>query len=349
MLTTVIGAYPKPDYVPIEDWFGKTGGTDTSRPTSGYAETMRQHAAEIEEILDRATREVVQEQDALGIDVPSDGEVRRENYIHYHCRNLTGFDFDHLTTRTMRGHYEAHLPTITGPLVAGAPFLVRDWQVAQSATRKPVKITVPGPMTIGDSTADAHYPDPAARSAALADVLNVEIRRLAEAGCQEIQVDEPLFARRVEDALAFGIENLGRCFHGVPDQVTRTVHICCGYPDKLDPKEDYPKAPMSSYSRLSSALDEAGVDVISLEDAHRHNDLALLESFKHKTVILGVVAIARSRIESVEEVRLRLVQALEHIDRSRLMAGPDCGLGFLGPDLTRRKLERMVAAVRSLD
>ena len=349
MRTTVIGAYPKPDWVPIEDWFGKTRGTDTSRPTAGYCETIREHAAHIEELLDRATCEVVAEQDALGIDIPTDGEVRRENYIHYHCRHIKGFDFDRLTTRTMRGHYQAHLPTITAAVTAGEPFLVRDWKVAQSATRKPVKITIPGPLTIGDSTADAFYGDARERGAALADVLNVEITRLAEAGCRQIQVDEPLFARKTDDALDFGIEHLERCFHGLPEEVTRTVHICCGYPDRLDPSEDYPKAPMSSYPRLASALDEAEIDVVSLEDAHRHNDLRLLESFRHTSVILGVVAIARSRVEDVEEIRARVHSALEHIDGKRLLLGPDCGLGFLGPELTKEKLANMVTAARSFE
>ena len=197
MLTTTIGAYPKPAQVPIKDWFQRADGTDTSEPTAGYAETVRQYGARLEAILDAATVEVVRAQDALGIDVPTDGEIRRENYIHYHCRHLVGIDFATLTEKQMRGHYQALLPTITGPIQASRqPFLVRDWQIAQSATRKPVKITVPGPLTIGDSVADDFYRDPRTRGAALADALNVEIRRLADAGCPVIQIDEPVFARR---------------------------------------------------------------------------------------------------------------------------------------------------------
>jgi 5-methyltetrahydropteroyltriglutamate--homocysteine methyltransferase len=152
------GAYPKPADVPIKDWDRRTDGTDISEPTAGNAETVRQHGAALEAILDAATVEVVREQDALGIDVPTDGEIRRENYIHYHCRHLVGIDFATLTEKRMRGHYQALLPTITGPVrAARQPFLVRDWQIAQSATRKPVKITLPGPLTIGDSVAD-HEP-----------------------------------------------------------------------------------------------------------------------------------------------------------------------------------------------
>lgn len=197
MLTTTIGAYPKPENVPIRDWFQKDGGTDDAEPTTGYAETLAQYGETIESILDNATSEVVREQDELGIDIPTDGEIRRENYIHYHCRHLNGVDFEALTEKQMRGHYTARLPTIRGPVQAGEVFLVRDWQVAQAATKKPLKMTVPGPMTIGDSISDAFYEnDVVTRGAALADALNVEIRRLADAGCPVIQVDEPVFARK---------------------------------------------------------------------------------------------------------------------------------------------------------
>jgi 5-methyltetrahydropteroyltriglutamate--homocysteine methyltransferase len=347
MLTTTIGAYPKPEEVPIRDWFEMEGGTDTPEPTAGYAETVRQYGGRLEAILDRATIEVVREQVEFGIDIPTDGEIRRENYIHYHCRHLRGIDFETLTERQMRGHYQALLPTITGPIEAGLPFLVRDWRVAQSATKRPVKITVPGPLTIGDSVADDFYGNDArARGAALADALNVEIRRLADAGCPVVQIDEPVFARKVDEALALGVEHLERCFHKV-SSAERVVHICCGYPDALD-AEDYPKAPNEAYFELASVLDEAAIDAVSIEDAHRRNSLALLERLARKKVLLGVIAIAKSRIEEVEEVRERLRAALEHIDAHRLLAAPDCGLGLLGRDLARAKLKVLAEAAHSL-
>ncbi|MEM9629420.1 MAG: cobalamin-independent methionine synthase II family protein [Pseudomonadota bacterium] len=346
MLTTTIGAYPKPDDVPITDWFDK--GTDDAEPTAGYAETLKQYGDRIDAIFDKATIEVVKEQDDLGIDIPSDGEVRRENYIHYHCRHLNGVDFEALSEKQMRGHFTALLPTITAPVEAGDVFLVRDWQVAQSATRKPVKMTVPGPMTIGDSIADDFYKDPVERGVALAEALNVEIRRLADAGCPVIQVDEPVFARKLDQALAFGLEHLDRCFHKVPKTIERTVHICCGYPDKLDPDDDYPKAPRESYEDLATGLQDVAVDAVSIEDAHRHNDLSLLERFTRTKVIFGVIAIAKSEIEEVEAVRDRLRQALDHIDLHRLMAAPDCGLGLLGRDLARQKLRVLTEAAQSL-
>jgi 5-methyltetrahydropteroyltriglutamate--homocysteine methyltransferase len=134
MLTTTIGAYPKPAGVPIKDWFQREGGPDTPEPTAGYAATVHQYGARLDALLDRATIQVVREQAELGIDIPTDGEIRRENFIHYHCRHLRGIDFDAATERRLRGDREVLLPTITAPIEAGQPFLVRDWQVAQCAT-----------------------------------------------------------------------------------------------------------------------------------------------------------------------------------------------------------------------
>ena len=348
MLTTTIGAYPKPEEVPIRDWFQMDGGPDTPEPTAGYAETVRQYGERLQEILDRATIQVVREQVELGVDIPTDGEIRRENFVHYHCRHLLGIDFETMSERQMRARYQALLPTIVGPIQAGPPFLVRDWRVAQSATRQPVKITVPGPLTIGDSVADDYYRDDArSRGAALADALNVEIRRLADAGCPVIQVDEPAFARNFDDALAFGAEHLERCFHKVPPTTERVVHVCCGYPDALDAEDD-PKASNEAYLELAGVLDEVAIDAVSIEDAHRPNDLALLERFARKKVILGVIAIGCSRIEEVDEVRDRLRAALGHIDPHRLLAAPDCGLGLLGRDLARAKLTVLAQAAHSL-
>ena len=182
---------------------------------------------------------------------------------------------------------------------------------------------------------------------AIAEALNQEVLSLATAGCRHIQIDEPLFARYPERALEYGVENLERAFHGCPDGVMRTVHMYCGYPDRID-REDYPKAPQESYLQIADAMEASSVMAISLEDAHRHNDLKLLERYKTTTIILGVVTIASSRVESVEEIRERLKAALEHIDAERLIAAPDCGLGILGRDLALQKLRNLSEASHSL-
>ncbi|MBL0714574.1 MAG: cobalamin-independent methionine synthase II family protein [Desulfosarcina sp.] len=343
--TTTIGAYPKPEYVPIPDWF-RAESTVAEDPTKAFDNCKECHGPQVEELLDRATREVVLEQVRLGIDIPTDGEIRRENYIHYQCRNMGGIDFAHLTRKAMRDkQWVSAVPTIHGPVEAGAGLLVRNWRVAQAVTERPVKITLPGPLTIIDSTYNSFYEDERKLAADLAAALNVEVRRLARAGCRWIQVDEPIFAREPDRALAFGIENVERCFYGIPAEVNRTIHICCGYPDRVDSTQ-YQKAPSENYFRLAPALDEADLDVISLEDAHRPNDLSLLELFQHSTIILGVIGIARSRIESVHEIAVRLQQAMEHIDPERLLAAPDCGLGMLSRRQVSAKLANMTQAAQ---
>ncbi len=346
--TTTIGAFPKPAYVPVRDWFDaarESGGMNTARTTRDYTLAAKGNQAAHEAAFVRAAREVIDIQIRAGITIPTDGEVRRENYIHYHCRHLAGFDFDRLEHRSLRdGAYATDLPAIRGRIVhSGRSYGAHDYKAAQRLSSRPVKFTLPGPLTIMDTNADCFYDDRPRLNADLAETVNREVLALVDAGCRYIQVDEPLFARQVEDALRFGMEGLERCFHGVPKSVTRVVHMCCGYPDHLD-DVDYKKADPESYHRLSAAIDQAAFDQVSIEDAHCCNNLNLLDKLPNKTVIFGAVAIASSRVESVDEVVARLGAALEHLDRDRLVVAPDCGLGLLPADLAEAKLRVMCAA-----
>ena len=348
LATTTIGAWPKPAYVRIPDWFTHPDGPDAADPTREWAAAMEALGDDAEAVIARGVAEAIEHQVAAGIDVPTDGEIAREDYIHYHCRHLDGVNFDRLEEKALRNDaYRAWLPSIDGPVRARAPFLPADYRRAQACTDRPVKITMPGPMTISDTTVDVHYGDARTLGRDLATALNREVLALAEAGCRHIQIDEPLFARKPGAALEYGFENLERAFHGCPDHVVRTVHMCCGYPDRLD-RTDYPKADPDSYFRLADAIEDAAIDAISIEDAHRPNDLSLLERFRGTTVILGVVAIARSRIEDTGEIAERLDAALDHIDAHRLVAAPDCGLGLLGRDLARSKLANLCRAARGV-
>ncbi len=346
--TTTIGAFPKPDYVPVRDWFDisrETGGMNSSQTTTDYTADSKNMDTNHEALFVRAAKEVIEIQLRAGVSIPTDGEVRRENYIHYHCRHLDGFDFDNLENRVLRdGAYQADLPAIRGPVShGGKKYGAHDYVASQGVSARPVKFTLPGPLTIMDTTADCFYNDRPRLNAVLAETVNREILALVEAGCRYIQVDEPLFAREVEDALSFGMEGLERCFHGVPASVTRAVHMCCGYPDHLDDTA-YKKADPDSYHRLAGAIDAAAFDQVSIEDAHCCNDLNLLNKLPNKTVIFGSVAIASSRVETVDEVEARLRAALQHIDRDRLVVAPDCGLGFLSAELAEEKLTVMCQA-----
>jgi 5-methyltetrahydropteroyltriglutamate--homocysteine methyltransferase len=349
MITTVIGAYPKPDYLRITDWFKGQEGTDTANPTKYYNQEISQMGDKAEELFLKATSEIITDQIECGIDIITDGEVRRENYIHYHCRHITGIDFNNLTEKIARtGNYKCWLPTIVSKVEAQDSFLVHDWKVCQKLSSRPVKITIPGPMTIADTIANTYYKSPDKMGFDLAEVINVEIKRLQKAGCKYIQVDEPLFARKPQDAINFGIDNLAKCFEDVKDKnVEKITHICCGYPNKLD-AVDYPKAPLNSYHQISSLLDQSIINTVSLEDAHRYNELSLLENFKQTKIILGVIKIASTKEETIKEIQLRVKEALKHIKKKNLIVAPDCGLGHLPRNLAKRKLKTMTDAVKDI-
>lgn len=343
ILTTTIGSYPKPDYLRIPPFIPKHPD-----PTKRYSEYLASRTPEDDALLERATRENVSHQVEAGIDIPTDGETPRSHYVHYHLRQLGGVDFENLSERSTRGGaWTAQFPTVTDKIGVGPNFLPADWKRAQAATDKPVKMTLPGPMTIIDSVVDRHYGDEATLAMDLAAALNHEARALADAGCRYIQIDEPVFARKAENALSWGLAALERAFDGIDPSVTRVVHICCGYPSGLD-LEDFPKAPRDSYFELARGLDDIAVDCVSIEDAHRYNDLTLLRSFERISVILGTIQIAATRIETVDEIRTRLTDALKHIDAERLLAGPDCGLAMLDRDTVFAKLNNMCEAARSI-
>ena len=342
MKTTTIGSYPKPSYLKIPDWF-----QNKYNSPKDWKKAWSLLGNKEDELIKKACQEVIKEQETAGIDIITDGEVRRENYILYHCRHLKGIDFDKLAKKTVRsGSYESCFPTITSKVTAGERFLSKEWKMSQSFTKLPIKITIPGPMTINDNMVNEYYTDSKTMGIDLGNAINTEIKRLVDAGCKYIQVDEPLFARKPHEAINYGIGNLERCFHGCPKEIVKIVHICCGYPDVLD-DVDYPKAPLESYWEISEALNSSTIDEISLEDAHRNNNLDLLEKFGSKTIILGVVKIASSELELEEKIKQRVQQALEHIDKRKLILAPDCGLGFLPKKLCLQKLKIITKVAKS--
>ncbi|XP_041463418.1 5-methyltetrahydropteroyltriglutamate--homocysteine methyltransferase-like isoform X2 [Lytechinus variegatus] len=346
--TTMIGSYPQPIHSKIPTWF-------TNKPDfkpSDFNKFMNCTSTEdYEALVDKAVKETLNEQTSLGIDVVTDGEIRRDNYINHLCRHVKGFDFTNLTKKSCRnGAWVAEVPTIREKL--GVPedisWIGNEWKSAQLNCEKPVKATVPGPMTIIGSTANAFYDDLKELSSDLVKVVNAHIKNLVQAGCRHIQLDEPVMVRTPDIALDYGIDHASQCFDGIGGDVVKTVHLCCGYPLYLD-QTDYPKADKDAYFMIADKLDQAGFDEVSLEDAHRRNDLSLFDHFKKSKIVLGSVAIARSRVESVEEIRSRLRDVLKHLPSAdHLIVAPDCGLGFLPKDILRAKLNNMVEAASTM-
>lgn len=343
--TTTIGSYPRPDGLKLPNWFREEGHLAV---TQAWPRAVEAYGSSLESVIAEHVRRVIGEQVSAGIAVVTDGEVYRENYIHYQCRHLHGIDFELLTSKVMRsGSYKARVPTIVGGVSVRSNCLLRDWKRAQAMTDRPVKVTLPGPMTIYDTLADHFYGDPIAAGADLARAINEEVRALSVSGCRHIQIDEPLFAREPEAALAYGIEHVEAAFAGCLPTTERIVHICCGYPDRLD-NPDFPKASPRAYFELAGRLDCSAFDVVALEDCHRRNDLALLDEFKTKKIILGSVDVTTTAVESAEFIRSRICEVLEHLGTERLAIAPDCGLGLLPWDVARRKLQTMVEAGRGI-
>ena len=357
LTTTTIGAFPKPKSTPIQDWFLGTKTEEEKKASKGllanwspgaYEKALQEAGSNVEKLFLESIEQVVTDQVNAGIDVPTDGEVRRESYVLYQCRFLNGISFEEVTHKSVRqGAFEADLPTITGPISSKEVVLYNDWKSAQQFTKNPLKITLPGPMTITDSIANNYYDDMKKLGFDFAMALNKEVKALVDAGCQYIQIDEPVFARKPEAALEYGMENLERTMHGIPKEVQRVCHICCGYPNSLD-SEGYKKADTNAYEKIADLIDDSTIDEVSLEDAHRHNNLSLLEKFKKTKVIFGFIDIAKSRMESVEEVRTRMKDSLEHIDEHRLIAAPDCGLGFFTREQAIEKMTILSKAAKSI-
>lgn len=361
------------------DASGKDQGRSIAETTRLLKEITPEGRGEKERALRRATEEVIRFQVSCGLhDVVTDGEVRRENYVTALCRNIEGIQFNNLKQYNLRGHADCQsaLPTVCGKVswkgspafseddesltnVEGQVDVAAEWRVAQRIADKVagemlggkklwVKYTLPGPMTIVKHVPNEFYEKDEDLARDLAYIVRDRVKELVDAGCRYVQIDEPPFARQPERALAWGIDLLDICFAGVPEGVQREVHICCGYPEYLD-DHDYEKAPLDSYLQLAPKLETSkAIDAVSLEDAHRHNDLSkLLPIFKTTKVILGLVKIANSAIEEQNAIETRIQEALKYIHPSLLIIAPDCGLGFLQEHMIRPKLTAMCGAARS--
>ena len=211
---------------------------------------------------------------------------------------------------------------------------------------KNLKYTLPGPMTIYDTVVNKYYNSELDCLLDIATLLNKEILELQKVGCQHIQLDEPVYARYPEKAIKYSKDLLEICFNGI--NVHKSLHMCCGYPDKLE-QTDYLKADPNSYKMIAPILDNTVIDSISIEDAHRNNNLAiLLPLFKNKIIIMGVVKISTVVLETEDQIVNRIKQALKYIDKERLWISPDCGLGMLPKNIAISKLKILAKAAKKM-
>jgi 5-methyltetrahydropteroyltriglutamate--homocysteine methyltransferase len=290
----------------------------------------------LEEAQDDATRLAILDQERAGLDVVTDGEMRRESYSNRFATALDGVDIDNPGTALDRSGHPNPVPRVVGPVARRHPVQVRDAQFLLEHTNRTTKMTVPGPFTMSQQAQDDHYGDPEALGMAYADAVRAEILDLLAAGIHVVQVDEPYMQARPDAARAYGLGVLKRATDGIDG--TLAVHICFGYAAIIHERP-------SGYSFLPE-LAATEADQVSIETAQSGLALDVLDSLAAKTIILGVLDLSTDAVETPETVAGRIARAFPHAGPERLIAAPDCGMKYLPRDAAYGKLEALVAGAR---
>lgn len=335
-MTTVVGSMPK------RQWLYKLSA---AKSASGYkygkegAWTLDGEA--LARAKDDAARVAIRVQERAGIDIISDGEQRREHYLTHLTQNMEGFDYKELVEKPIRGgRSRAMVGQCIGDIKHTGPITVDDLAFLKSEADRPVKVTLPGPMTVVDSTFNAHYDDEKDMAFAWADAINQEARLLDALGPAMIQFDEPCFSRYPDKVEEWGIEALNRCVDGIKSDTV--VHICYGYPRASSPKRPI----VDSYPTIIAALDTSDIDILALEFEGANLDPALLKACPSKKVMFGCVFNSDAVMETPQHVAGRLLKAAEFLPPDQILAAPDCGLAPMSFDTAAEKLDIMVKGTR---
>ena len=333
--TTVIGSLPKPAWL-----YDSSGFTTDVKQLHGKGGAWAFSGDELREAQDDATRLAIGVQESAGLDEISDGEQRRESYLSYVVRKLEGFDYETFGEKWVRGGRRlAQVGRCTGPVSWPGPLLLEDLRFTLAHSNTPVKVTLPGPMTVCDSILDEFYGNEKTMAMAIADALNLESRALADAGASTVQFDEPVFSRYPEKVLDWGVEALDRATHNIAAQ--SAVHVCYSYPLPGIPRPIVP-----SYPAILPALDQSSIDQIALEFQSPVLSPELLSLCPSKTVLFGCISNATREVEGAEAIAVRLLEAAKYHPAKRLKAAPDCGLVPLRGASARGKLRAMVEGAR---
>jgi 5-methyltetrahydropteroyltriglutamate--homocysteine methyltransferase len=331
LLTTVVGSYPQPGWLIDRDRLG-----DRLPPRVRARELWRVPEPWLEEAQDDATRLAVQDMERAGVDVITDGEMRRESYSNRFATALDGVDLDNPGVALDRTGHENPVPRVVGPITRARPVEVRDVAFLRSITSRRIKITVPGPFTMTHQAQNEHYADARSLALAYADAVNEELHDLKAAGADVVQIDEPYLQARPEQAREYALDAIDRALAGIDGETV--LHTCFGYAHIV-------KDRLSGYPFLRELRDCAATHV-SLEAAQPNLDPALLRELAGKTIVLGVLDLGSSEIETPEVVAERIRGALEVVPPGQLVVAPDCGMKYLPRDRAFRKLEAMVAGAR---
>ncbi|MEO3475638.1 5-methyltetrahydropteroyltriglutamate--homocysteine methyltransferase [Roseomonas sp. CAU 1739] len=313
--TTVVGSYPQPAWLVDRDVLTKNNVV----PRVRLKEIWRVAEDALELAQDDATLIAIRDMERAGIDIITDGEMRRESYSNRFALALDGVDIDNPAVVTGRAGKPTTVPRVTGALRRRHPVEVRDIAFLRANTDRQVKITLPGPFTLSMQAHDEHYGDDEALAMAYAEVVAEEARDLVAAGADVIQLDEPWLQARPEQAMRYGVKAINRALEGVMG--TTIVHLCFGYAALVKEKP-------SGYSFLPQLADSTAAQ-ISIEAAQPKLDLGILSDLSNKTIMLGVLDLGTDEVETPAIVADRLRAGLRHVPAERLVAAPDCGMKYL--------------------
>jgi 5-methyltetrahydropteroyltriglutamate--homocysteine methyltransferase len=329
--TTLVGSYPQPDWL-----IDRPKLAARFPPRTRMRELWRVAPEWLDQAMDDATVLAIRDQERAGIDIVTDGEMRRESYSNRFATALEGVDLDNHGTALDRSGEPVSVPRVVGRIKRKGPVQVRDVEFLRANTGRMIKMTVPGPFTMSQQAQNDFYESEREMALDYAAAVNAEIRDLFAAGADIVQIDEPYMQARPAKAREYGVEAVDRALDGVAGETA--VHICFGYAALIHERP-------SGYSFLPEFA-ATKVDQISIETAQSCLDCSVLESLSGKKVMLGVLDLSTHDVETPEIVAGRIRRALPFVSADRLVIAPDCGLKYLPRDVAFGKLRAMVAGAR---
>jgi 5-methyltetrahydropteroyltriglutamate--homocysteine methyltransferase len=329
VLTAVVGSYPQPDWLVDRALLRKH-----MAPRVRVEDIWRIPPERLEQAQDDATIVAIRDQERAGIDIITDGEIRRESYSNRFANALDGIDRERTGEIIGRTGAKIPVPLVTGPIRRLHAVEARDVEFLRAQTERTIKITLPGPFTLAQQARDEHYGDERRLALAFADAVNAEVHDLFAAGADVVQLDEPWLQARAPAARRYGIEAIDRALAGVSG--TTALHLCFGYAALVKDK------PADGYAFLAE-LASSAVQQISIEAAQPQLDLAVLEALRSKVIMVGVLDLNDSVVEDAATVAARIRAALEVVPPERLIATPDCGMKYLPRATAFGKLRALAA------
>jgi 5-methyltetrahydropteroyltriglutamate--homocysteine methyltransferase len=331
--TTLVGSYPQPEWL-----IDRKRLAGRFPPRVRAQELWRVPEPLLAEAQDDATVMAIKAQEEAGLDIITDGEIRRESYSNRFATALAGVDIDNPGTALDRSGHPNPVPRIVGPVRRQRPVEVDDVKFLRAHTSKPIKMTVPGPFTMSQQAQNDYYPSEEAAAMDYAVAVNEEIRDLFAAGADIVQIDEPYMQARPEKARQFGLKALNRALQDIDG--TTAVHICFGYAAIIHQRP-------SGYSFLPE-LAGCACRQVSIETAQSNLDCAVLAKLEGKKVMVGCINLEDMNVETPETVAARIRRALPFVRKENVILAPDCGMKYLPRDVALGKLRSMVAAARLL-